>query len=99
MGTPHKYAELIKAWADGAEIQWKRLEPFGWIDCANNKPVWDNNAEYRIKPKTIKYRVGLFEFNGKDWTQVYSNEGAEIASEKHSVTFKRWLTDWQEVEV
>ena len=20
---PHKHAELIKAWADGAEIQWK----------------------------------------------------------------------------
>jgi hypothetical protein len=44
---PHKHAELIKAWADGAEIEvncgWA-----GW-QCAT-EPDWnDENREYRIK--------------------------------------------------
>lgn len=43
----HKHADLIRAWADGAQIQvfskrWKR-----WIDTA--KPTWDTETSYRIK--------------------------------------------------
>ena len=47
MKTPHKHAELIKAWADGAEIQAKSDSV--WLDCRN--PEWWPNAEYRIKPE------------------------------------------------
>ena len=52
MKTPHKHAELIKAWADGEKIEYfnttdNKWEPIfkGWS--------WDNQlvAEYRIKPK------------------------------------------------
>jgi hypothetical protein len=46
---PHKHADLIHAWADGAEIQFKGLE--GWFDACN--PDWLDDTEYRIKPKTI----------------------------------------------
>jgi len=47
MKTPHKHAELIKAWADGAEIEIKFYE--GWRDC---RPIdWNENAEFRIKPE------------------------------------------------
>jgi hypothetical protein len=46
---PRKYAELIKAWADGAEIQ-VRPSSFGnWADCEN--PYWADHYEYRIKPQ------------------------------------------------
>ncbi len=48
--TPHKHADLIKAWADGAIIQYWR-NPYGWEDCAKNYPAWDEGAEYRIKPE------------------------------------------------
>lgn len=44
---PRKHAELIKAWADGAEIQYK--DSYEWYDCAN-APAWEDNTEYRIKP-------------------------------------------------
>ncbi|UOF77716.1 hypothetical protein [Caudoviricetes sp.] len=44
---PHKHAEIIKAWADGAEIQAKSDNV--WLDCRN--PEWFHNAEYRIKPE------------------------------------------------
>lgn len=46
VNKPHKHAALIKAWADGAEIQVKLRE---WEDCTNHHPTWDINYEYRLK--------------------------------------------------
>lgn len=47
MNKPHKHAELIKAWADGAEIEKKvNVE---WVICAY--PEWYKETEYRIKPE------------------------------------------------
>ena len=45
---PHKHAELIKAWADGAEIQYKSAAGI-WCDFEN--PIWDKDIKYRIKPE------------------------------------------------
>ena len=47
MGKPHKHAEVIKAWADGAEIQC-RTSTQGWFDC--EEPLWKEKCEYRVKP-------------------------------------------------
>jgi hypothetical protein len=44
----HKHAELIKAWADGAQIQHRWLHK-EWEDVIN--PRWDRDFEYRIKPE------------------------------------------------
>ncbi len=50
---PHKHAELIKAWADGAEIQDRYKFGYGdwtdWVD--NDEPTWQFDHEYRIKPE------------------------------------------------
>ncbi len=43
----HKHAELIKAWADGAVIEYK-VHNGGWV--ALEHPSWDDHNEYRIKP-------------------------------------------------
>lgn len=55
----HKHADLIIAWANGAVIQclWPKDE---WQDCASNKPSWDEEIQYRIKPepKPDKVRYG-----------------------------------------
>lgn len=101
--TPHVHAELIKAWADGAEIQF-RNSPFNqWVDCAD-APAWCTAAEYRIKPETVRFRNYL-------WTaQSLMNPGrtvVSVCSEKEHKDeprdtwsgFIRWLGDWQEVEV
>jgi hypothetical protein len=42
----HKHAEIIKAWADGAEIEIKGKN--GWIVFHN--PDWYDDYEYRVKP-------------------------------------------------
>lgn len=46
---PHKHAELIKAWADGAEIEVKHPANGSWFDA--KPPCWDTDYEYRIKPQ------------------------------------------------
>ena len=52
---PHKHAKLIKAWADGADIQTKNrlgnpdYEP-DWLDDLN--PYWGSDIlDFRIKPE------------------------------------------------
>lgn len=46
MTTPHKHAELIKAWADGAIIQSKAYHGSLWVD--NLTPSWLTTSEYRV---------------------------------------------------
>jgi hypothetical protein len=46
---PHKHAELIKAWADGATI-----ERYSWTEQKwkeSNPPEWLPDSNYRIKPE------------------------------------------------
>jgi hypothetical protein len=46
---PHKHAEVIKAWADGAEIQiCQKNTNMAWVDIGN--PNWVDWYEYRVKP-------------------------------------------------
>lgn len=47
---PHVHAECIKAWADGAIIQWE-YNPGDWRDLQGNTPTWGFNNKYRIKPE------------------------------------------------
>lgn len=49
MGKPHKHAELIKAWADGTEVELKNSEG-KWCHIGNY-PSWADYIEYRIKPE------------------------------------------------
>jgi hypothetical protein len=52
---PHKHAELIKAWADGAEIQVldNHME---WHDIGDYTS-WHEQSIYRIKPTPIKLDI------------------------------------------
>lgn len=46
---PHKHAELIKAWADGAEIEFFNLDTAEWFET--EAPSWALHMQYRIKPE------------------------------------------------
>lgn len=65
---PHKHAELIKAWADGAEIQYRYQNFIDWYDIEN--PDWDVSKEYRIKPaeKVVRWLWAYCPEN-KYWVQ------------------------------
>jgi len=62
MKTPHKHAELIKAWADGAQIEYKYSINQCWQ--ASHNPKWRLDAEYRVKPVPMlsSKAVGLIDF-------------------------------------
>jgi hypothetical protein len=51
----HKYADLIHAWAEGAEIQWKDGDY--WKDIED--PGFYEYDEYRIKPKPRLLGLGI----------------------------------------
>lgn len=92
MPTPHKHAAVIKAWADGAEIQCKAPHHVRWQDCSF--PAWNADTKYRVKPETKKYRVVLWK-NGT--IGVVNRPDAATICESSS-NFDRWLTDWVEYE-
>lgn len=47
---PHVHAECIKAWADGAKIEYKNNYCGGWLDC-KTAPMWSPGCDYRVKPE------------------------------------------------
>lgn len=50
MKKPHKHAEVIKAWAEGEEIQFFYDEQ--WMDLPKSMvPTFSEKIEYRVKPK------------------------------------------------
>lgn len=51
MTTRHKHADLIIAWANGAEIEYYHKNFKSWNPA--NAPVWREDIEYRIKPKPL----------------------------------------------
>lgn len=95
MPTPHKWASVIKAWADGAEVQYRHGD--AWWDGGTAAPSFNPELEWRIKPKpqTVTYRVALFRYG--EGVRVEARVVEELAEScKH---FIRWLTDTVEVEI
>ena len=98
---PHKYADVIKHWADGGEIQYKYQGSTNWETYAFHKsfPHVDSpDLIWRIKPevKTISYRVGITKDNQ---IKVYHEEPT-LDDAYGSDAFKEWLDpEWRAVEV
>jgi hypothetical protein len=73
--VPHKHAELIKAWADGATIEYREGEMYQWATV--KKPSWRECTQYRIKPQPVivkKYtfydRIERYITNGEDLNKM-----------------------------
>lgn len=70
MNKPHIHAELIKAWADGAEIEYWDTTHNQWLPCPLGGPAWHKHTLYRIKPTKITLEqareawIGLLGFWG-----------------------------------
>lgn len=72
----HKYAEVIHAWADGAEIEYKGLDNVWYRAEARD---FDNNFPLRIKPQKITMYVysnhpeGVSYFSATKYPDEYIN--------------------------
>jgi hypothetical protein len=84
---PHKHAELIKAWADGAEIQSRNIGE-NWVK--NDWPVWAADTEYRIKPKQPVIR----------WKWAYQCNNVWYETEKFSTEedIEKYIGDYIKLE-
>ena len=77
---PHKHSELIKAWADGAEIERKNYNG-DWESCNDSMLIWSPSNEYRIKPESKLDVVVLISCHGKNlplFHRVLTPESANI---------------------
>ena len=67
----HKWHKEIKAWSDGAEIQFFSAG-YGWMDAGI--PEWLEESEYRIKPQTVKFSSSGQSFRFKEKKYLYAYE-------------------------
>lgn len=109
MPTPHVHAEQIKAWADGAEIEYFDLYAQDWV--YRSKPTWDTNGQYRIKPvvkpsstccvcnKVAKVTRWLWAYKFPQDTQWTVNWGYRTEEEfRHYTTAKGIKLEWSAME-
>ena len=86
----HKHCDLIKAWAEGEEIQHFCIYDNQWFD--NNAPAWSSCTEYRIKPKPkiVKFKVALVKCNfiGKYLEIIFDDDYSKMESNSD---FIKWL--------
>jgi len=70
----HKHTEIIKAWADGAEIESRTLCTHAgnsnqWHETTN--PAWNNNnLDFRIKPETKPDYITFLTFTKNGWSEA-----------------------------
>ena len=96
MPQRHKRADVIIAWANGAEIECRGQPSRGWITTTN--PDWNAEYEYRVKQPAKKYRVGLFKYPGVEAVVSVANSEEDAERYEENQQFVRWLTDWIEYE-
>ena len=98
--TKHIHCDVIKAWADGEEVEYRHPDDTCWHKAST--PNWDVNIQYRVKPKPVTkwYRVALFKWDDGRYTfsVVSGEQHFEEFYAKHE-NFIRWVTDRQYVEV
>ena len=70
----HKHAELIKAWADGAQIEYLFTDTNEW--CPALTPRWAKSVQYRVKPEpkpdVVRY-VDTDEYYGQPIQTHFAN--------------------------
>jgi hypothetical protein len=95
MGRPHKYADVIKAWADGEEIQfrahewrwntWSALTEYPEYGSRTGiVPSFGESLEWRVKPKHKWLDVEKAHLAGEQ-IQFRQEDGTEWGRQWHDV--------------
>jgi hypothetical protein len=58
MNKPHKHAEIIKQWADGAEIESLSNHTESWLTV--ERPTFYEDEQYRVKPQPVECWVTCY---------------------------------------
>lgn len=94
-----KHAELIKAWAEGAEIQFKNGA--NWMDIP--VPAWSEIEVYRVKPSEPVAPIVLTGMTDKELVDCYGPVRMESAIEAYrriaNAAIARAIADGQVIPV
>ena len=100
---PHKHADLIKQWADGAEVQVLRQEFDGdfWEDAA--RPRFNPDVQYRIKPskKVVRWSWAYYiidSTNSNVWALSPTYMTDEEAAQSFASDVKYRKLEWSREE-
>jgi hypothetical protein len=91
--TEHIHAEILRAIADGKEVD-------VWTPASNDyNPLTHPSCKWRIKPEkqVLRYRVALLK-DENYYTMTVDNKKQEEMWQEDSV-FVKLADDWKEVEV
>ena len=98
----HKHCELIKAWADGAEIEFYSKHFKRWVIADRNAIHWHPDYEYRLfkpepKPDVVEF---LNRLNAKPMSLVYWEQGEyQVSHHCIKVTFDGETGELKSAEV
>jgi hypothetical protein len=110
MNKPHKHAEVIKAWADGKEVEYLSVTTNKWELISGPYPSWIETREYRIKPEPKKVWVRIVKIYNRrldtNYTiawysideQTKTSKNIRVKEQKDSPVLEyAWLSDWVEI--
>lgn len=80
-----KHCEMIKAWAEGATIQYSANNGNSWTTCTGRVPAWEDSFQYRVKP--IEYPKSTL--NYVDLCAIVSQAATESSNEGVSTRIAR----------
>ena len=95
MNHPHKFKDVIVAWANGEEIEFRDpIFSTEWKPIKN--PSWLVDTEYRVKPKEEihSFRVALMQDTNAYFTTTADNKEQEEALQ-NGPWFIGWIGGWQ----
>jgi len=107
MGKPHKHAEILRAIADGKEIEWKSPISNTWEDCGNS--VFSllqtaTSCEFRIKPQREYPKTSLTDEELRAWNHRDPNCAHELNSRDEGLrcvanaAIRRYIDDQENKE-
>ena len=100
MNQPHKHKDVIIAWANGEEIEFRDPD-FSTQWNPIKVPSWLPDIEYRVKPEPKEsvhtFRIGVAtRVNGAIYT-ITADNAAEEESIQSDPNFIGWISDWEPV--
>jgi len=108
MNKPHKFAEVINAWAEGKEIEFKHKADDVWrlfvFKMTPNFNAVDLEWRIKSKPSTIRYMTGLFYDPTNQQHHVISlmiSDNIMLSNyiKTTGFTFIKFLQNWKIIEV
>lgn len=95
MGTRHKHADVIHAWAEGEEIEYWSDSLEKWYPYVGDV-IFRDHFQYRIKPKRVKKEGWVNVYNAGYGNLYPTKEEADICGSRIRKACVR--IEWEEEE-